>query len=110
MALRVLDEIVSLAGPIAAVVKQVRPHDRELAEQLSRAWTRVATGAGEAQCRRGEKGRNRFDDAFGEAKEAHVALRVAMACRYVQPNDALMARVDGVAAVLYTLAHKSGWR
>jgi four helix bundle protein len=106
MGLRVLDEIISLATEVQRVVAAVRPRNRELADQLERAWCRVATGAGEAGARRGEKGRNRFDDALGEAKEAHIALRYAAACRYADVDDALLRRVDGVAAVLYRLAQR----
>ncbi len=49
MGLRVIDEIVSLAVDITRVVTEVRPHNRELADQLRRAWCRVACGTGEGQ-------------------------------------------------------------
>jgi hypothetical protein len=55
--------------------------------------------------RRGDKGRNRFDDALGGAKEAHGALRVVFACSHSVMDEELLRRVDGVAAVLYRLAH-----
>ena len=106
MGLRVLDEIVALAVDITQVVGEVRPHSKELADQLERAWCRVATGTGEGQLRRGVKGNNRFDDAFGEAKEAHAALRLAAACQFAAVDDELLQRVDGVAAVLYCLARR----
>ena len=106
MGLRVIDEIVSLAVDITRVVKEVRPHNRELADQLQRAWCRVATGTGEGQLRRGEKGTNRLDDAYGEAKEAHAALRFAAACQFARVDQQLLKRVDGVAAVLYCLARR----
>jgi len=106
MGLRVIDEIVSLAVDITRVVKEVRPHNRELADQLQRAWCRVATGTGEGQLRRGQKGANRFDDALGEAKEAHTALRFAAAFQIARVDDQLLQRVDGVAAVLYCLANR----
>ena len=102
--LRVVDEIVSLAVDITRVVGEVRAHNAELSSQLERAWCRVATGTGEAQMRRGMKGKNRFDDALGEAKEAHVALRYAAACSYAKIDAQLLRRVDGVAAVLYRLS------
>jgi hypothetical protein len=44
--------------------------------------------------------------ALGEAKEAHTALRYAVACSYADVDDALLRRVDGVAAVLYRLAQR----
>jgi four helix bundle protein len=106
MGLRVLDEIVGLSPRVSEVVRDVRGHNRELALQLERAWTRVACGAAEGQTRRGDKGRNRFDDALGEAKEAHGVLRVVFACSYSAVDDELLQRVDGVAAVLYRLAHR----
>jgi len=108
MGLRVIDEIVSLVVDITRVVEEVRPRNRELADQLQRAWCRVATGTGEGQLRRGDKGANRFDDALGEAKEAHTALRFAAACQFAQVDDQLLQRVDGVAAVLYCLARRKG--
>ena len=106
MGLRVLDQIVSLAVEITRVVGEVRGHNKELSEQLERAWCRVATGTGEGQMRRGAKGRNRLDDALGEAREAHVALRYAAACHYAQVDEALLKRVDGVAAQLYVLSRR----
>jgi len=106
MGLRVIDEIISLAVDIKQVVSEVRGHNAELASQLERAWCRVATGTGEGQLRRGAKGQNRFDDALGEAKEAHVALRYAAACGYAEVDGELLRRVDGVAAVLFTLARR----
>ncbi len=106
MGLRVIDEIVSLAVDITRVVCDVRAHNGELASQLERAWCRVATNTGEAQLRRGAKGNNRFDDALGEAKEAHTALRYAAACQYADIDEQLLQRVDGVAAVLYCLARR----
>ncbi len=110
MGLRVLDEIVSLAVDIARVVSEVRGHNNELASQLERAWCRVATGTGEGQMRRGAKGSNSFDDALGEAREAHVALRYAVACGYAEVDVELLRRVDGVAAVLFTLARRRSRR
>ena len=106
MGLRVIDEIIALSVEIKRVVAEVRGQNAELAAQLERAWCRVATGTGEGQLRRGAKGKNRFDDALGEAKEAHVALRYAAACGYAEVDAELLRRVDGVAAVLFTLARR----
>jgi hypothetical protein len=36
-----------------------------------------------------------------------VQLQYAKACRDTQVSDVLLRRVDGVCAVLYTLAHKT---
>ena len=104
--LRVLDEIISLVPDVSRVVGEAQAHNAELAGQLQRAWTRVATGTAEGQMRRGNKGKNRFDDALGEAKEAHAALRFAAAGRLAKVDAQLLRRVDGVAAVLYRLSRR----
>ncbi len=106
--LRVIDEILQLAVEVKRVVEEIGSQDPELREQLRRAWTRVASGAAEASVRRGQKSRDSFDDATRESKEARVQLRYARVCGYAQVPDELLRRVDGVAAVLYTLAHKPG--
>ena len=107
MSLTVVDQIITLAREITAVVEQVRPHNKELASQLERSWTRTASGAAEAQHRRGEKGRNRLDDAYGEARESMASLRYAQACRWARVDESLLQRVDGVAAQLYVLARRA---
>ena len=108
MALRVIDDIIRVGGPINQACRQIGQHDRELGSQIRRAWVRTCMNAGEAQHRRGAKGRNRFDDAMGEAREAYTGLRMARALSYA--DEALLAgllgEVDSVVAVLYTLAHK----
>ena len=108
MSLRVLDEIIALSPRIRQVVRTVKPHSKELSEQLDRAWTRVVSNTAEAASRRGRnKGRNRFDDALGEAKESHGLLRYVFAAEKMPPEPELLRRVDGVAAVLWTLANRS---
>ena len=108
MALRVIDEISKVGRDVNELCKQIEGRDRELASQIRRAWVRAGMNAGEAQHRRGAKGQNRFDDAMGEAREAFTGLGMARAFEYV--DDALcsnvIAKVDGVVAVLYVLAHK----
>ena len=105
--LRVIDEIIRLGAGIKEVCVQVGRHDAELGSQIRRAWVRAGMNAGEAQHRRGAKGRNRFDDAMGEAREAYTGLRMAQAFGYADHSlvEALLADVDRVVAVLYTLAH-----
>ena len=108
MALRVIDEIIRVGEGLNRACRQIAQHDRELGSQIRRAWVRACMNAGEAQHRRGAKGRNRFDDAMGEAREAYTGLRMARAFAYA--DEALLAglidEADGVVAVLFTLAHK----
>ena len=108
MALRVIDEIIGVGERLNRACRQIAQHDRELGSQIRRAWVRACMNAGEAQHRRGAKGRNRFDDAMGEAREAYTGLRMARAFAYADEGllAGLIGEVDGVVAVLFTLAHK----
>jgi four helix bundle protein len=108
MALRVIGEIERVGREVNALCKQIAGHDAELASQIRRAWVRAGMNAGEAQHRRGAKGVNRFDDAMGEAREAFTGLGMARAFEYVDAAHCtrVLADVDRVVAVLYTLAHK----
>ena len=64
---------------------------------------------GEAQHRRGAKGHNRFDDAMGEAREAHTGLRMALAFDFVSKEQAepVIDKADRIVAILNKLAHRS---
>jgi four helix bundle protein len=77
--------------------------------QIRRAWPSVLCNAGEAQHRIGRKRNNRLDDAMGESRETHSALRYAERCGFVS-DAAEVARVidqvDKVTATLYKLAHR----
>jgi four helix bundle protein len=108
MALRVIDDIVVVGREVNLLCKQAARHDRELASQIRRAWIRTGMNAGEAQHRRGAKGANRFDDAMGEAREAHTGLTMALAFDYVEKERAtrVLDKVDRVVAILYKLANK----
>jgi four helix bundle protein len=90
------------------ICDQVGEHDAELARQVRRAWIRAGLNAGAAQHRRGAKGANRFDDAMGEAREAHTGLAMARAFALCDAErcSRVLAEVDGVVAVLYRLAHR----
>jgi hypothetical protein len=54
-------------------------------------------------CERSHRRVTRLDGAISE--EAHGVLRVVFACSYAEMDEELLQRVDGVAAVLYRLAH-----
>ena len=108
MRLRVLDDIVRLGSEVNAACRAIAQHDKELANQIRRAWVRAGMNCGEAQYRRGAKGKNRFDDAMGEAREAFTGLRMAHAFQYVDATrcEPLAAEVDRVVGALYVLANK----
>ena len=108
MALRVVDEILELAPVVEALARTISRQNPELAKQLRKAWPRVMCNTNEALHRMGGKRTNRLDDAMGEAREAHGVLRYAIACNFIEGEQAEWAldRVDKVTATLHKLAHR----
>ncbi|MBW2453582.1 MAG: four helix bundle protein [Deltaproteobacteria bacterium] len=104
--LRVIDEIIELAPVVEGLARQVSRRSPELANQIRRAWPRVACNAGESLHRMGRKRTNRLDDAMGEARETHTALRYAAACGFITNAEPVIDRIDKVTATLYKLAHR----
>ena len=104
--LRVIDDIIELAPVIERLAGQISRHNPELGKQLRRAWPRVLCNAGESLHRMGRKTTNRLDDAMGEAREAHAALRYAAACGFIGNAEQVIDQVDKVTATLYKLAHR----
>jgi four helix bundle protein len=110
MKLHVIDDMFEVGKDIRVLCEQICGHDRELGSQIRRAWVRAAMNAGEAQHRRGAKKVNRFDDAMGEAREAHTGLRMALAFDFISDEQAegVLDRVDRVVAILCKLAKPRG--
>ena len=76
-------------------MRRVKPQSPEVSSQLDRAWARVVSNTAEAASRRGRnKGRNRFDDALGEAKESHGLLRYVYAADMMPPDSELLRRFE----------------
>ena len=107
--LRVIDDIIALAPRIEALSQEIARHSPELAKQMRRAWPSVLCNAGESLHRMGRKSSNRLDDAMGEARETHCALRYALACDWLCDSEGaaeVLDRIDKITAVLYKLAHR----
>ena len=106
--LRVLDDIIRLGPEAQALSREISAHDKELADQIRRAWVRAGMNAGEAQFRRGAKGKSRFDDAMGEAREAMTGLQMATAFGFIQEarSGPLLKEVDRVVGCLWVLANR----
>jgi four helix bundle protein len=110
MKLHVIDDMFEVGKDIRSLCEQIGGHDRELANQIRRAWVRAAMNAGEAQHRRGAKRVNRFDDAMGEAREAHTGLRMAYAFGLISEEQAelVLDPVDRIVAILCKLSKPRG--
>ena len=113
--LRVVATIIELARPIGVVIRKVHPHDKELADQLRRAWTSAANNATEGQHQRGNKRINRifgaynFDTAVsalilhnpprfatykGDGSDNHVKNVIAAFFAGTSPHAAINAHFD----------------
>ena len=104
--LRVIDDMIELAPVLEKLARQISRRSPELARQLRRAWPRVVCNASESLQRMGRKTTNRLDDAMGEARETHAALRYAAACGFISNAEPVIDQVDKVTATLYKLAHR----
>jgi len=107
--LRIIDDIIELAPVVEQLAGDIARHNPELAKQMRRAWPSVLCNAGESLHRMGRKSTNRLDDAMGEARETHCALRYGIACGFIGDTkraERALDRIDKVTATLYKLAHK----
>jgi four helix bundle protein len=84
---------------------RIRQRSASLAKQLADASESIALNLGEGRLRQAGDKRRHFEMAAGSASEVTVALRIAVAKRYVTPAEIaeLDAVLDRVRAMLYRL-------
>ena len=90
---------------LAPVELRIRRKSASLARQLADASESVALNLGEGRLRRDGDKRRHFEMAAGSASEVTVALRIAVAKRYITAAEAaeVDAALDRVRAMLYRL-------
>ena len=96
---------MQLIAAVRPVVEAVLPRDKDLASQMRRAATSAALNTAEGGRRVGGDRHHAFRIASGEAAEALVAARIAVASGYA-PETTLapvVATEDRLQAVLYRL-------
>src|SRR5262245_2369950 len=100
MSLKVLEQL-------APVETRIRQRSASLAKQLADASESVALNLGEGRLRRDGDKRRHYEMAAGSAAEVTVALRIAVAKRYVHAADVaeVEAVLDRVRAMLFRLTH-----
>ena len=98
MSLKVLERL-------APVETRIRRKSASLARQLANASESVALNLGEGRRRCDGDKRRHFEIAAGSASEVTVALRIAVAKRYITAAEAadVDAVLDRVRAMLYRL-------
>jgi four helix bundle protein len=104
----ILDQLVRMVAKVHALARTVERHDRDLASQMKRASTSAALNGSEGLWAKAGKRRSRLEDSVNSARETMMALRLASACGYLSTDDAEAARdeLDGIVAVLWTLAYR----
>lgn len=92
---------------LVPVETRIRQRSASLAKQLARASESVALNLGEGRLRCDGDKRRHYEMAAGSAAEVTVALRIAVAKRYVSASDVaeLEALLDRVRAMLWGLTH-----
>ena len=98
MSLLILERLVAVEG-------RIRQKSRSLASQLADASERVALNLGEGRRRRDGDRRRHYEMAAGSAAEVTVALRIAVAKRYITEAEraAVEVPLDRLRALLYGL-------
>ena len=101
-ALEISLKVLELLTPIEV---RIRRKSRSLAKQLSDASESITLNLGEGRLRRDGDRRRHFEMAAGSASEVTVALRIAVAKRYITGTEAaeVDAELDRVRAMLYRL-------
>jgi four helix bundle protein len=90
---------------LAPVEARIRQKSRSLAHQLSDASESVSLNLGEGRLRKDGDRRRHYEMAAGSASEVTVALRIAVAKRYVTAAEVAPVEepLDRVRAMLYRL-------
>lgn len=107
MALFVAELGIQLIEALQPLVPRIKQKDRSLADQLARAATSVCLNIAEAQHSEAGNRRSRFFTAAGSASEALMAVRVAVAWRYLRESEGAAAQrlLNRILAILWKLTH-----
>jgi four helix bundle protein len=106
--MQLLDSLVDMVQLVHGISKKVARHDRDLANQMKRSSSSVALNGSEGLRAKAGKRTTRLEDAINSGRETVMALRIAKACGYAPraDADAGLRVLDGVLAVLWTLAYR----
>jgi four helix bundle protein len=105
MAFQVAELSVELVEALVPLMSRIKQRDKSLADQLTRAASSISLNCAEAQYSDPGNRRARLHTAAGSAGETRMALRLAVAWRYVLPADAEKARglVERILAILWKM-------
>lgn len=103
-----LEKSLQVLERLVPVEARIRQRSASLAKQLSDASESIALNLGEGRLRRDGDRRRHYEMAAGSAGEVTVALRIAVAKRYITVAELaeVDAVLDPVRAMLYRLARR----
>ena len=93
---------------LVPIETRIRQRSASLARQLADASESIALNLGEGRLRRDGDKRRHYEMAAGSASEVTVALRIAIAKRYVSAAEVadVEAVLDRVRAMLFRLTRR----
>src|SRR4051794_25632362 len=96
------DNAVEIARLMREIVKLIRPHDKDLAEEGRTATQSIGLNVAEARRRRGGDRLHAFRIALGSAGETRAVLDQAEAWGYLAPEKTVevRGRIDKEVAML----------
>jgi len=102
-----LDTSLEVLRRLVPVEARIRQRSASLGRQLADASESIALNLGEGRLRRDGDRRRHYEMAAGSASEVTVALRIAIAKRYVTEAEVAPVEeaLDRVRAMLYRLLH-----
>ena len=100
-----LETALQFLERLVPIETRIRQRNASLAKQLADASESIALNLGEGRDRRAGDKRRHFEMAAGSASEVTVALRIAVAKRYVTAAELaeLEVLLDPLRAMLYRL-------
>ena len=96
---------LDLNRALQPILRAVKRHDRDLAEQMRTAASSVALNIAEGARSTAGNQRQRYESAHGSAHEVKGALDLSEACGYVEDVDAVRKLLDRQLALLWGLTH-----
>lgn len=103
----VYDLALALVVCMRKVVERIRQQDRDMALQLKRATSSVASNIGEGRRRTGKDRIHHYNIAAGSADEVRAQLNVACAWRDIDQASVVepLEVIDRICAMLWRLSH-----
>jgi four helix bundle protein len=96
---------LDLNRALQPILRAVKRHDRDLAEQMRTAASSITLNIAEGARSTGGNQRQRYESAHGSAHEVKGALDLSDACGYVDNIDVAKKILDRQLALLWGLTH-----